>query len=179
VQDGRLWRQMVYMEGARESEGYIPILLVEGSLFKLFKFAKEMQPRNFMGIQLAFSSFGVTVVQLPSRMVADFLVFLNEKADRKRSFARPNIPKPIERTLDEERIDVLRAIRGIGEKTAIELLQTFGSVKGVVDAEYPALRAILGKKADHFMEVVRGRFGGESSLSVGVSEGEKEDELEG
>ena len=107
------------------------------------------------------------------------MVFLNEKADRKRTFARPNIPKPIERTLDEERIDVLRAIRGIGEKTAIDLLQAFGSVKGVIDAEYPALRAILGKKADHFMEVVRGRFSGESSLSVGVSEGEKEDELEG
>ena len=179
VQDGRLWRQMVYMEEARESEGYIPILLVEGSLFKLFKFAKGMLPRNFMGIQLAFSSLGVTVVQLPSRMVADFLIFLNEKADKKRTFARPNIPKPIERTLDEERIDVLRAIRGIGEKTAIELLQTFGSVKGVIDAEYPALRAILGKKADHFVEVVGGRFGGKSSLSVGVSEGDKEDGLEG
>jgi ERCC4-type nuclease len=162
-----------------ESEGYIPILLIEGSLFKLFKFAKGMRPRNFMGIQVAFSSFGVTVVQLPSRMVADFLIFLNEKADRKRTFARPSIPKPIERTLDEERIDVLRAIRGIGEKTAIELLQTFGSVKGVIDAEYPVLRAILSKKADHFMEVVRGRFGGESGLSVGISEGDKEDELEG
>jgi ERCC4-type nuclease len=179
VQDGRFWRQMAYMEEARESEGYIPILLIEGSLFKLFKFAKGMKPRNFMGIQLAFSSFGVTVVQLPSRMVADFLIFLNEKADRKRTFARPSIPKPIERTLDEERIDVLRAIRGIGEKTAIELLQTFGSVKGVIDAEYPVLRAILSKKADHFMEVVRGRFGGESGLSVGISEGDKEDELEG
>jgi hypothetical protein len=58
-------------------------------------------------------------------------------------------------------------------------LQAFGSVKGVIDAEYPALRAILGKKADHFMAVVRGRFGAETSLSVSVSEGEKEDELEG
>jgi ERCC4-type nuclease len=179
VQDGRFWKQMAYMEEARESEGYIPILLIEGSLFKLFKFAEGMRPRNFMGIQVALSSFGVTVVQLPSRMVPDFLIFLNEKADKKRTFARPNIPKPIERTLDEERIDVLRAIRGIGEKTAVELLQAFGSVKGVIDAEYPALRAILGKKADHFVEVVRGRFGGESSLSVGVSEGDKEDELEG
>jgi ERCC4-type nuclease len=179
VQDGRFWRQMAYMEEARESEGYIPILLIEGSLFKLFKFAKGMGPRNFMGMQVAFSSFGVTVVQLPSRMVADFLIFLNEKADSKRTFARPNIPKPIERTLDEERIDVLRAIRGIGEKTAIELLQAFGSVKGVIEAEHPALRAILGKKADHFVEVVGGRFGVGSSLSVGVSGGGKEDELEG
>jgi ERCC4-type nuclease len=112
-------------------------------------------------------------------MVADFLIFLNEKADKKRTFARPNIPKPVERTIDEERVDVLRAIRGIGEKTAIELLQAFGSVKGVIEAEYPALRAILGKKADHFVEVVGGRFGVGSSLSVGVSGGGKEDELEG
>lgn len=178
VQDGRLWRQLVYMEEARDSEGYIPILLVEGSLLKLFKFAKGMRPRNFMGIQVAFSSFGVTVVQLPSRMVPDFLVFLNEKADKKRTFARPSIPKPIERTLDEERIDVLRAVRGIGEKTALELLQAFGSVKGVIDADYPALRAILGKRADHFVEVVRGRFGSGSSLSVGDSEGSERHEVE-
>jgi ERCC4-type nuclease len=167
VQDGRFWRQMAYMEEARESEGYIPILLIEGSLFKLFKFAKGMKPRNFMGIQLAFSSFGVTVVQLPSRMVADFLIFLNEKADKRRTFARPNIPKPIERTIDEERIDVLRAIRGIGEKTAIELLTAFGSVYGVITANRPSLEAVLGKKAKHFIQVVRGQFGSQVVVQDG------------
>jgi ERCC4-type nuclease len=169
VQDGRFWKQMVYMEEARDSEGYMPILLIEGSLFKLFKFAKGMRPRNFMGIQVAFSSFGVTVVQLPSRMVADFLIFLNEKADKKKTFARPNIPKPIERTLDEERIDVLRAIRGIGEKTAIELLTAFGSVYGVITANRPSLEAVLGKKAKHFIQVVRGQFG---SQEVVVQDGD-------
>jgi ERCC4-type nuclease len=176
VQDGRLWRQLKYMEDAR-SEGYVPILLVEGSLGKLFRFAETMTPRKFMGLQLAFSSFGVSVVQLSPRMVKPFIRFLNEKADKKRSFERPNIPKPIERTLDEERIDVLRAIRGIGEKTAIELLETFGSIREVVNANDGDLRDVLGKKADHFIEVVRGRFAvkteGMKVLGLGVfGEGE-------
>jgi ERCC4-type nuclease len=159
VQDGRLWRQLKYMEDAR-GEGYVPILLVEGSLGKLFRFAETMTPRKFMGLQLAFSSFGVSVVQLSPKMVKSFIKFLNEKADRKRSFERPNIPKPIERSLDEERVDVLRAIRGIGEKTADELLRRFTTVANAVNAPEEDLREILGKKASHFIEVVRGKYNG-------------------
>jgi ERCC4-type nuclease len=159
VQDGRLWRQLKYMEDAR-SEGYVPILLVEGSLGKLFRFAETMTPRKFMGLQLAFSSFGVSVVQLSPKMVKSFVKFLNEKADKKRRFERPNIPKPIERSLDEERVDVLRAIRGIGEKTADELLRRFVTVANVVNAPEEDLQEILGKKAAHFIEVVRGTYNG-------------------
>jgi ERCC4-type nuclease len=159
VQDGRLWRQLRYMEDAR-GEGYVPILLIEGSLGKLFRFAETMTPKKFMGLQLAFSSFGVSVVQLSPRMVKPFIRFLNEKADKRRRFERPNIPKPIERSLDEERVDVLRAVRGIGEKTADELLRRFTTVAGVVNASEGDLQKVLGKKASHLIEVVRGAYNG-------------------
>jgi ERCC4-type nuclease len=159
VQDGRLWRQLKYLEDSR-NEGYVPILLIEGSLGKLFRFAGTMTIRKFMGLQLAFSSFGVAVVQLSPKMVKPFIKFLNEKADKKRRFDRPNIPKPIERTLDEERVDVLRAIRGIGDKTADELLKRFTTVAGVVNAPDGELYDVLGKKAEHFIEVVRGVYNG-------------------
>jgi ERCC4-type nuclease len=161
VQDGRLWRQLDYMDRAR-SEGYTPILLIEGSLGKLFKFAESMTLKKFMGIQLAFSSFCVGVVQLSPKMVKPFIKFLNEKADKKRRFERPNIPKPVERSLDEERVDVLRAIRGIGDKTADDLLKRFGSVAGVVNAPDGDLYDVLGRKAEHFIEVVRGVYNGGS-----------------
>jgi len=155
VKDGRLWKQLRYLEDARE-EGYIPILLVEGSLGKLFVFSKSMTPKKFMGLQLAFSSFGVTVIQLSPKFTKMFLKFLDEKSGKKRKYDRPNIPKPIERTLTEERIDVLRAIRGIGSKTAEELLNRFGSIRGVVNAPFEDLRALLGSRTDHFLEVISG-----------------------
>jgi len=154
IKDGRLWRQLKYMEEARDAEGYIPILLIEGSLGKLLKFARGMTPKKFMGIQLAFSSFGVSVVQLSPNFVPMFLKFLNEKSGKKRRFPRPSIPKPIERTIEEERIDMLRAVKGIGEKTAEELLSHFGDIVGVVNAEEFELRKVLKSKTDHFLEVL-------------------------
>jgi len=164
IKDGRLWRQMKYMEEARE-EGYIPILLIEGSLGKLLKFARGMTPKKFMGIQLAFSSFGVTVVQLSPRFVPLFLKFLDAKSGKKRRYYRPNIPKPIERTLFEERVDMLRAVKGIGEKTAEELLEAFGNIVNVVNADEKKLRQILKSKTDHFLKVL-GRLDGEEQVAI-------------
>jgi ERCC4-type nuclease len=156
VKDGRLWRQLLYLEKAKEEENYIPILLVEGYLTKLLKFATSMTPIKLMGLQLAFSSFGVSVVQVKEGWSKLFLKFLNKKAGQKRRYSRPNIPKPVERSIVEERIDMLRAVSGVGDKTAEALLGKFGRIIDIVNAGDAELREVLKSKADHFIEVVRG-----------------------
>lgn len=156
VKDGRLWKQMKYLEDMR-NEGYVSFLVIIGSWSKVFKFAKTMTPIKMIGMQVALSSFGVSVVQLPNHEW--FLIFLNylkNKSGQKRSYSRVNIPKPITRTLWEEQVDVLRAIDGIGEKTAEKLLQKFGSVKSVVNASREELFEVLKSKTEHFLEVVCG-----------------------
>lgn len=156
--DGRLWRQLVYLEKCRE-DGYIPLLLVEGNLMRLLKVVKGMTPIKFIGMQVALSSFGVTVVQVPKREYTEiFILYLEQKAGRPRSYERPNIPKPEDRTLEEERIDILRAIKGIGTKTAEALLAEFGTPLGAFIAEEEELRKILKSKTDHFLRVI-GRYG--------------------
>lgn len=158
VIDGRLWRQLTYMERLRD-DGYIPILLIEGNMFKLLRLVKGMTPIKFIGMQVGLSSFGVTVVQVPNKeFTAIFIQYLDKKSGQKRSYDRPNIPKPADRTLEEERIDILRAISGIGTKTAEVLLAEFGTPLGAFIAEEEELRKILKSKTDHFLRVI-GRYG--------------------
>jgi ERCC4-type nuclease len=154
VKDGRLWKQLHVLEEMR-NDGYIPLLVVVGSWAKLFKVAEKMTPINFIGMQVGLGSFGVTVVNLPKQEWFLLLVkYLEAKAGQKKTFSRPNIPKPVTRTLLEEKVDVLRAIDGIGEKTAMKLLERFGSIKNVMNAESQDLEEILKSRLSHFLEVI-------------------------
>lgn len=160
VKDGRLWRQLRSMEALKEEHGYIPLLVIIGDYGKLLKLGRLTLPM-MLGIQVAFSSFGVAVVYLKKKEHYEFLLqFLRSKAGKPRRYSRPTIPKPITRTLDEERLDVLCAIRGIGEKTASEILEKFKTLRKVF-SELDQLKELLGeKKFEHFKEVVDGEYGG-------------------
>lgn len=161
VKDGRLWRQLRNMEAMRDEAGFIPLLVIIGDFGKLLKIGRITLPM-MLGIQVAFSSFGVTVIHLKKKEHYIFLLqFLRSKAGKPRRYSRPTIPKPITRTADEERMDVLCAIRGIGEKTADELLRKFGSLKELFSAPEKAGEILGGKKLEHFLEIIEGKYGGD------------------
>lgn len=158
VVDGRLWRQMRELERLRDEEGFVPLLLIVGRWDRLMKVAGITLPQYF-GMQLALSTFGVTPLWATndeSSIVA--IKYLAAKAGQKPSHTRVTIPKPIERTLEEERMDVLCAIRGIGEKMAEKLLATGLTLREIFQKDVCDLIDILGeKKAKHFVEVVAKR----------------------
>ncbi|MEM0478296.1 MAG: ERCC4 domain-containing protein [Candidatus Caldarchaeum sp.] len=168
VTDGRLWRQMRELERLRDEEGYIPLVLVVGKWEALIKRFGITIPQ-FIGMQLALSTFGVTPIWVSNKESSLVAInYLRAKAGKPRSHPRVTIPKPMSRTIDEEVMDVLCAVRGIGEKTAEKLLGTGKSLRELFSADLDFLVGILGEsKAGHFYEVVnyRKNFIGEAENS--------------
>lgn len=157
VTDGRIWRQMRELERLRDDENYVPLVLIVGRWEKLMKIAGITLPQ-YIGMQLALSTFGVTPIWVTNKEASVKAIrYLAAKAGQKPSNARVTIPKPLTRTLEEERIDVLCAIRGIGAKTAESLLRTGKTLREIFSADKDFLSGILGEsKANHFLEVVTG-----------------------
>jgi ERCC4-type nuclease len=160
VVDGRLWRQMREMERLRDEEGYIPIVLIVGRWDKLMKQHGITLPQ-YLGMQVALSTFGVTPVWVTNKDACVFAIkYLAAKAGQARSYARVTIPKPMTRTLEEERTDVLCAIRGVGPVTAEKLLQNGNSLRQIFNMGLEELSEIVGEKvARHILEVVAGDGG--------------------
>jgi len=152
VKDGRLWNQLSILSEMRE-QGYIPLLVIVGRPWKLFKFHK-MSLTTWFAIQTSIAGFGVGLVILDKReWFSKFLKYLGKRAGEKKRYSRPTIPKK-GRTIEEERMDMLAAVEGIGYKTAEKMLSEIGEPIKVFNADAEDLRKILGKRTDHFLEVL-------------------------
>ena len=157
VVDGRLWRQLREMERLREEENYIPLVLIVGRWDRIMKMFGITLPQ-YIGMQVALSTFGVTPVWVTNTSsCVSAIKYLIAKAGQKPSHLRISIPKPASRSLEEERLDVLCAIRGIGPKTAEEMMKRGGTLRKIFNMELAELEEIIGqKKARHFYQVVVG-----------------------
>jgi len=149
VIEGRLWRQLRELERLRDEEGYIPILLVVGNWGKVIKMRNLSIPQ-YIGAQLALSSFGVTPIWVSSKDDSVTAIkYLNSKAGQKQTYSRITIPKPLTRTVEEERLDLVGALRGIGSKTAEEILAKYKSPYRFfteVMNKSEELKALIGEK---------------------------------
>ena len=155
VNDGRLWEQLKVLSELRK-EGYRPILLIEGELWKMFKM-KRLTLKKWHSFQVAIASFGVPIVMISGyNQFSLIMSIINEKCGKKTEYKRPTIRKP-ERTIEEERIDMISAVSGIGSKKAETLVKEFKTIDKLCDTSLEALESILGSKtALHLMEVLRG-----------------------
>ena len=163
VTDGRLWRQIQRLLEFRE-EGYIPVMVVTGNIYRVVKHRKiRLTLPQFYMILTAIGEAGITVVHLQKdEHFGLFIKSLDNRAGKKSKSWRP--PRPLRkqnRSLEDEAIDVLAMISGIGPSTAEELLKELGSLKNVVNASREELAGIIGdKKAGHmhrlFNHVYRG-----------------------
>lgn len=154
VVNGRLWNQLRELERLRDEEGYIPLLLVVGSWGKVMRMLKLSLP-HILGAQVALSTFGVTPLYVSNKQQAVAAIrYLDSKAGQTPTRHRVTIPKPVERSIEEERLDVLCAIRGIGPKTAEEMLR-LGSLRSLFSMSVEELEPVIGRRrAEHFVEVV-------------------------
>jgi ERCC4-type nuclease len=151
--DGRLWKQLEALAKFRE-EGYVSILAVVGNWGKLFKM-KRITLNEFFGLQTAVAKYNVFLFNFYNeRFFLAYMRYLNDRVGRPSKKTTLNVPKPRERTIEEERRDMLAMINGVGVKTAEELLEEFKTIRGVVNAEREKLERILKSKTDHFLEVI-------------------------
>ena len=153
--DGRLIRQLKELERLREEEGYIPILAVVGDWGRLSKMLKLTLYQIF-GLQMTSIAFGVGMVWIKKKEhYIEFLNYLKKKSGRKPRYSRPTIPKPMERTMRDEVLDVITAMRGIGEKNGIALMERFRTIKNLACASLEELSEVIGgKRAEHVYNVL-------------------------
>lgn len=154
VRDGRLWNQLDTLCSMKEA-GYIPILVLEGQTWLFFK-KKVLTLGQWLGIQMAIASFCVPSVHVSGKSQYAFLLrMLDERAGKAREYVRPTIPKPKERTIYDERVDMLAAVNGIGIKSAESLIDKYGTIRAVCGVEMQDLVELLGeKRAAHLLTVL-------------------------
>jgi ERCC4-type nuclease len=158
LHDGRLWRQCEYLEQLRE-QGYKPMIVLEGEMWKAFKFGK-MTYGEWIGCQVGIAGFGIPTVRVNSFVqFKDLLNNLNERAGKVTQYVEPVI-KDKDRTIEDERIDMLRMITAIGDVKAKAILSRYGDIPTVIehldDAYFDTL---IGKGARRFRQVLgRGRW---------------------
>jgi len=161
VRSGRLWKQLDRLIELEENYGYEPVLVIHGNIYKRMRarFLK-MSLSWWIGTQLAILRKGVGVIYLPSEDAFEALIkTIDKKVGEQKEWSRPHICKKSNRDIREEAEDMICAVNGIGRKTGKDMLKVFGSVKGVVNAEYEELKHVIGERlAKHFIEVVQYRY---------------------
>ncbi len=176
----RIWDQL---KGLEKFDGYKKILLLEGEFSKeyilthysiefLWYQAKyhlkdfDRSYNRYMGILTAIAkSWNVNIISMQDKnATVQFLMTLNAKVGEPQSDVAyvSTVPKKGRRGSDQESIDVLAAIDGIGGEKARNLLKEFGTLKKIFGATEQKLTGVVGEKiAKHIVELRGSQFGNE------------------
>jgi ERCC4-type nuclease len=161
LQDGRLWDQM---KGIEKFDGYKKVLLIEGSLWQAQKWNPKITLARYTGVKvsLLYGWEGITLTETQNQSeTVDFLKRLVVKvgSGQEETYTRGLGFTKIERTPNEELVDVLRGIDGIAEMRARELLVKFKTLSRLSKATMEELTNVLGEKiAKHVYDVVRRKY---------------------
>lgn len=149
--DGRLWKQIRNLEQV-QNDNVVTALLITGG--KNNYFSKRYTTAMWNGIVAVCLMKNIRMIYMPyDYMIKDFLERVDERATGKH--VRHEISVIKGDTVEEERILMLAAVRGIGVKTARKLLERFKSVRNVVNSDKNELLEVISiKQAEHFVEVV-------------------------
>jgi ERCC4-related helicase/ERCC4-type nuclease len=133
-----------------------PILIVEGG--DLYSH-RQIHPNAIRGALAAIAvDMGVTLLySADERETADLLLVLARREESGRGERKAH-PRKTHRSVREQQEYVLSAFPDVGPRTARALLETFGSLLGVLTAETNALEAVPGvgaKTAARIHEFVR------------------------
>jgi ERCC4-type nuclease len=159
VKDGRLVEQLKSLTELRRV-GYIPIVVIEGEAWEPFKKYRLTLPEWF-SYQVMIAAFGVGVIWVKDiSFFKALLSYLDKKAGTKKGeYVRPTVSKH-NRTIPEEKEDLLRAMDGVGQVKARKLLLAKKSIKAVANADAEDLhKALFGEAkseevAKHIFEVM-------------------------
>jgi ERCC4-type nuclease len=162
VNDKRLWEQLKGIE--KNFLEYRKILLIEGSFWRTQKFHPELSLARFTGIKVSVLNGwdGINVIQTNDQSeTVQFLKRLVEKVGEAKQddYGRGLGITKENRTPDEELIDLVRSIDGIGEVKAQAILEKFRTITHLTRVTADELKTVLGDKdAEHVYETVRRKF---------------------
>ena len=150
VENKRFFAQLHKLRGSKG----VPLLVIEGNHFAVMKVGRLIEP-VWLGLQVSVAERGVGMVRTWSEKETGILLgVLRRRADKEGHTYEIKAVKRYESETDEV-VNVIGALRGVGEKKALKLLKRFGSVKGVVNASESELVSVLGEKVGkHVYEIV-------------------------
>jgi len=161
IKDGRVWSQL---KGVEKFSDYHRIIAVVGNIYAALKITHFNFVR-YMGAKTSII-IGWDVSWVEFLRDSDFLLFIQslekkigeEKEDK---YIVPTMSKE-GRTLDEEMMDMMTAVSGIGGKKSMELFNRYKSICDICSADKDELELVLGNKVgNHLYELIRHRFGGD------------------
>ena len=151
IYDGRLFDQVEQMKDSCS----VVIIIVEEPYFTVGVNARP----HYLGALSSLALRGVSVVHVVSpEDTARFLVYLAKKVEGNKPSVIPVRKKRKPRSW-EEAYAVLTSFPTIGPKSAEKLLNEFGTLKEVFNAELPKLKRVIGEaKARKLKEVLNTPF---------------------
>jgi ERCC4-type nuclease len=156
MKDGRLFNQLEQLKRWEKEEGYQPLVLIEGSPYWLLKTGR-LTTSMWVEYQMVIADWGIPSIHVPDiSMIRFVLNKLDEEAysEKKPIIRVKNINKRRVRSIEDERLDILGAIKGVSLSRAQRLLATFKNIRSIVCAEENALEMVVGgDTARHIKEV--------------------------
>lgn len=155
LNSGRIWEQLERLLQLRDDEGYVPILAIHGNPYPLLR-SKRLNEARLMGFIAHCVEHGVQVLMFPNE--AGFVMFLyrlNERVEgkHKTKYKRPSKIKKTGRDIRREVKDILMAFQGIGDASATKLLEHYGTLHRIFNAD--DLDSVVNKRiASHIRNVL-------------------------
>jgi ERCC4-type nuclease len=156
LKDGRLWAQM---KGLEKFEGYKKVLLIEGLLEDASKWDSSITEARLAGTKASIMYGWNDITLMATENMSETVNLIKRLTQKVGDAQEETFPRMLgftkdKRTANEESVDVLRGIDGIGETKGEALLKTFRSLDKVVSASPTELTQVLGKKdAKHLSDV--------------------------
>jgi len=151
IYDGRLFDQVDQMKDSCE----VVIILVEEPLFSINQRARP----HYLGALSSLALRGVSIIHVSSMEdTARFLVYLARKIEGNRPSIIP-VRKRRRLRSWEEAYSVLVSFPSIGPKSAERLLNEFGTLREVFNADFFRLKRVVGEaRARKILEVLNTPF---------------------
>jgi Fanconi anemia group M protein len=164
VTDGRLWEQLKGLENYKDAK---KVLLIEGSVWNVARVrakGKSKAERTSLYFQYIKRVEGAVVSALMGWDISVvftsnedgtvyFLYKLNEKlgntADEGKKYYTGVVKSG--RSKDDEVIEILMGVTGIGSVTAKKLLEEFKSIYGIVKAKKSDLVRVIGEEKGNYL----------------------------
>ena len=160
AKDNRIWQQL---KGLEKFEGFHKFLAIEGAY--PYAFLKKTvygwdtpNTKRYNGIleSIIRNWHDVSILSFESwEAFLDFIIWLDSRIEQPKAdkvFVNPI--KKAQREISQEQLDLLASMAGIGGAKAKSLLETFGSLKKIVNAPIRKLKTVLNEPvAKHVHDV--------------------------
>lgn len=133
------------------------LLIIEGvEEQELYSENSRINPNAIRGFLLSIVlKYNIPIIYTKNaKDTAKFISVLAKKQGTEMSLIQKKKPK----TIKEQLQFIIEGFPGIGPKTAKKILEHFGSIKNLTNAQLKELEKILGKKAEIFYKILNQKY---------------------